>query len=116
MPELLDQIPPEQKIASVTAATIPPRKNAKTWKPDTAGPVAQIEAFCASKHFGRTVWRRWTGYHHRCRVETRMHCVKLLGQRLMAWHFDRQVPELQVRVAVLNRFTARGISVIEAVG
>ncbi len=38
-----------------------------------------------------------------------MHCVKLLGQRLMARDFDRQVAEFQVRVAVLNGFTALGI-------
>ena len=35
-----------------------------------------------------------------------MHCVKLLGQRLSARDFDRQVAELQVRVAVLMGFTA----------
>jgi hypothetical protein len=35
-----------------------------------------------------------------------MHCVKLLGQRLSAPDFDRQVAELQVRIAVLNGFTA----------
>jgi hypothetical protein len=46
-----------------------------------------------------------------------MHCVKLLGQRLMsARDFDRQVAEFQVRVAVLNGFTALGIPVTEAVG
>ena len=45
-----------------------------------------------------------------------MHCVKLLGQRLMAWGFNRQVAEFQVRVAVLNGFTALGIPVTETVG
>ena len=45
-----------------------------------------------------------------------MHCVKLLGQRLMAQDFDRQVAEFQVRVAIPNRFTALGIPVTEAVG
>ena len=50
------------------------------------------------------------------RVETKMHCVKLLGQRLMSRDFDRQVAEFQVRVAVLNGFTALGIPVTEAVG
>ena len=39
-----------------------------------------------------------------------MHCVKLLGQRLMARDFDRQVAEFQVRIAVLNGFTALGLS------
>ena len=38
-----------------------------------------------------------------------MHCVKILGQRLMARDFDRQVAELQVRIAVLNGCTALGI-------
>ncbi|KID12311.1 hypothetical protein GQA70_20075 (plasmid) [Ponticoccus alexandrii] len=45
-----------------------------------------------------------------------MHCVKLPGQRLMARDFDRQVAELQVRVAVLNGYTSLGIAVTEAVG
>ena len=147
LPELLDQIPPDQEIASVTAdgafdtrkchdaiaakgaaAIIPPRKNAKPWKPDTAGafgivlgPMAanaspRNEALRASKHLGRTIWRRWSGYHRRSRVETKMHCVKLLGQRLAAKDFERQVAEFQIRVAVLNGFTALGIPVTEAVG
>ena len=45
-----------------------------------------------------------------------MHCVKLLGQSVMARDFDRQVAEIQVRIAVLNRYTALGIPVTEAVG
>ena len=40
-----------------------------------------------------------------------MHCVKLLGQRLSARDFDRQVAEFQVRVAVLNGFAALGTPV-----
>jgi hypothetical protein len=45
-----------------------------------------------------------------------MHCMKLLNQRLMARHFDRQVAEVQVRVAILNGDTALGIPVTKAVG
>ncbi|MBL9047213.1 MAG: IS5 family transposase [Tabrizicola sp.] len=130
LPELLDQIPPEHEIASVTAdgafdtrkchdaiaargaaAIIPPRKNAKPWKPDTAGAVARNEILRTSKRVGRTIWRRWSGYHRRSRAETKMHCVKLLGQRLSARDFDRQVAEVQLRVAVLNGFTALGTPV-----
>jgi len=134
LPELLDQIPPEQEIGSVTAdgaydtrkchdaiadrgaaAVIPPRKNAKPWKPNTLGAVARNEALQASKYLGRALWRNWSGYHRRSRVETKMHCVELLGQRLMARDFDRQVAEIQVRIAVLNGYTALGIPVTEAV-
>ena len=134
LPELLAQIAPDEDIASVTAdgaydtrrchdaiaergahAVIPPRKNAKPWKPDTAGAVARNEALRASKRLGRTIWRRWSGYHRRSRAETKMHCVKLLGQRLMARDFDRQVAEFQARIAVLNGFTTLGTPVTEAV-
>jgi hypothetical protein len=45
-----------------------------------------------------------------------MHCVKLMGQRLSARDFDRQVAELQVRIAVLNGFTALGTPITEAEG
>ena len=135
LPELLDQIPADQDIASVTAdgaydtrkchdaiadrgaaAVIPPRKNARPWKTATAGAAARNEALRASKYLGRALWRRWSGYHRRSRVETKMHCVKLLGQRLMARDFDRQVAEFQVRVAVLNGYTALGIPVTKLVG
>jgi hypothetical protein len=58
----------------------------------------------------------WSGYHRRSRVETKVHCVKLLRQRLMARDFDRQVAEFQVRVAVLNGFTALGIPVTKVTG
>ena len=74
------------------------------------------EALRGSKYLGRALWRRWSGYHRRSRVETKRHCVKLLGQRLMARDFERQVAELQLRIAVLNDYTALGIPVTEPVG
>jgi len=131
LPDLLEQIPPDQEIATVTddtrrchnviaargaAAVIPPRKNAQLWKPTTAGAIARNEAVRACKYLGRALWRKLTGYHRRSRAETKMHCVKLLGQGLMARDFDRQVAELQTRIAVLNRYTALGIPVTESVG
>lgn len=45
-----------------------------------------------------------------------MHCVKLMGQSLTARDFDRQIAEIQVRIAVLNRYTALGIPVTVARG
>lgn len=135
LPELLDQIPPDQDVGSVTAdgaydtrkchdaiaargahAVIPPRKNAKPWKPTSTGAIARNEAVRASRYLGKTLWRRWSGYHRRSRVEAKMNCIKLLGQSLMARDFDRQVAELQVRIAVLNGYTALGIPITEAVG
>jgi hypothetical protein len=37
-----------------------------------------------------------------------MHGLKRLGERVMARTFERQVVELHVRVALLNRFTQLG--------
>ncbi len=135
LPDLLNQIPPDEEIGSVTAdgaydtrkcqdaiaarnahAVIPPRKNAKLWKPGTPGARARNEAVRSSKYLGRALWRQLSGYHRRSRVETKMHCVKLLGQRLSARDFDRQVAEIQIRAAILNGFTALGIPQTEAVG
>ena len=135
LPDLLGQIPEDQEIGSVTAdgaydtrkchdaiaergahAVIPPRRNAKPWKTATAGAMARNEALRAAKYLGRALWRRWSGSQLRSRVETKMYCVKLLGQRLMARDFDRKVAELQVRIAVLNGYTALDIPVTEAVG
>lgn len=135
LPNLLAKISANEDIATVTAdgaydtrachdaiaargaaAIIPPRRNARPWKPDTAGARARNETLRASKHLGRALWRNWSGYHRRSRVETKMNCVKLLGQRLMSREFDRQVAEVQIRVAVLNRFTALGIPMTVAAG
>ena len=41
--------------------------------------------------------------------------MKLLGQSLMARDFERQVAEIQIRIAVLNRHTALGIPITEPV-
>ena len=100
LPELLSQIPADIEIGSVTAdgaydtrkchdtiadrganAVIPPRKNAKPWKPSTAGAIARNETLRAAKYLGRAIWRKWSRYHRRSRAETKMHCVKLLGRK-----------------------------------
>mgnify|MGYP001790855285 CR=1 FL=1 len=109
-------------------AVIPPSKNGKPWKPTSAGALAialrpmedngspRNEAVNASRYFGRVICRRWSGYHHQSRVETKIHCVKLLGQSLMARDFNRQVAEIQILVAVLDRCTALGIPVTKPIG
>ena len=45
-----------------------------------------------------------------------MHCMKLLGQRLMARDFDRQVAEVQVRIAIMNGYTALSIPATKTAG
>lgn len=127
LPELLGQIPPDEAVASVSGdgaydtkachaaitqrgaqAVIPPRKNAQPWKATLKGALARNEALRACHRLGRSIWKKWSGYHRRSLVETKMHCFKRLGERVMARTFERQVVELHVRVALLNRFTQLG--------
>ena len=68
-----------------------------------------------SKKYRTTNWSsynqaliKWSGYHHRSLVETKMHCIKLLGDKLTARSFSSQVNKIHARVAVLNRFTELG--------
>ena len=62
----------------------------------------------APRELARTIWEKWSGYHRRSLMETKMGCFKRLGERVMARDFERQVTELQVRVSILNRFTQLG--------
>ena len=127
LPELLAQIPPDEPVACVSGdgaydtkachaaiaqrgaqAVIPPRKNGKPWKAKLVGAGVRNEALRACQRLGRSIWKKWSGYHRRSLVETKMHCFKRLGERVMARTFERQVVELHVRVALLNRFTQLG--------
>ena len=135
LPDLLSQIPADEPIISVSgdgaydtkgchaaiaargaAAIIPTRKNGQPWKENTAGAKARNEILRATRHLGRMIWKKWSAYHRRSLVETKMRCFKLLGERVMARDFDRQVAELQVRAALLNRFTRLGTPVTVRAG
>ena len=130
--DLLDQIPQDEQIDSVYTdgaydtkqcrqviadrqahAVIPPRKNAKPWKDTKSSSLERNELLriinLAKQCFsGRTLWKKWSGYHRRSLVETKMHCIKLLGDKLSARNFQSQVNEIHARVAVLNKFTELG--------
>ena len=133
LPELLAQIAQTATIGTVTgdgaydtkachaaiaavgaSAIIPTRKNAKLWKKYPPGAHPRNEILIATQRLGRAIWKKWSGYHRRSLVETKMRCLKLLGERIMSRDFDRQVAELQVRAALLNRFTQLGTPVTVA--
>jgi hypothetical protein len=76
-----------------------------------AGVDARNEALHATKRLGRAIWKKWSGYHRSSLVESKMHCFKLLSQRVVARTFDRQITELKIRAAILNRFSKIGTPV-----
>ena len=131
LPELLDQIPEGEDIGTVTAdgaydtrrchtaiidrqatAIIPIRKNGRPWKEDCPAACARNETLRATRHYGRAFWKRWTGYHVRSRIEAKMRCLKAFGERIAARDPDRQTAEIQIRIALMNRFSALGTAEI----
>ena len=131
LPELLDQIPDDEEIGTVTAdgaydtrrchtaiidrqATpiIPIRKNGRPWKDDCPAAIARNETLRATRHYGRAFWKRWTGYHVRSRIEAKMRCLKAFGERIAARDPDRQTAEIHIRIALMNRFSALGTAEI----
>jgi len=129
-PCLLDQSPADENIASLSGngaydtkrcheaiaqrgaqAIILTRKSAKPRKDQRPGVQARNAILAATRQLGRKIWKKWSGYHRRSLVETKMRCFKLPGERVMARDFDRQVAELQV----LNRFTRLGTPTTVAV-
>lgn len=97
-------------------AAIPPRKNARPWKATLTDALTRNEALRACHRLGRSIWQKWSSHHCRSLVETKMHCLKRLCERVMARTFERQVAELHVRVALMNRFTQLGRPTTVAVG
>ena len=57
-----------------------------------------------------------TGYHVRGRDEAKMRCVMAFGERIAARHPDSQTAEIQIRVALMNHFSALGTAEIVRVG
>ena len=109
LPKLLEQIPPEELISTVTAdgaydtrpchaaiaartatAIIPTRRNGRPWRETTPGAQARNEVLRASRRFGCRAWKRWSGHHQRSLIKARMRCLKLLGERLTSRTSSRQ--------------------------
>lgn len=96
--ELLSKIPATEGLVTVTtdgaydtrlchaaiaergaAAIIPPRRNGQLWKGNSRGNQTRNESLHSVNYLGCTLWKKWSGYHRRSLVETKMHCFKLLA-------------------------------------
>ena len=72
----------------------------------------QMATLRATRHYGRAFWKRWTGYHVRSRIEAKMRCLKAFGERIAARDPHCQTAEIQIRIALMNRFSALGTAQI----
>ncbi|WP_172329873.1 IS5 family transposase [Mangrovicoccus sp. HB161399] len=134
LPDLLDQNPEGEEIGTVTGdgafdtrrchaailarggtAVIPIRRNGRLWKQDCPAAMARNEILGATRRLGRTIWKRWSGYHVRSRIEAGMRNLKSFGRRIASRDPDRQTAEIHIRVALMNRFNALGTAESERV-
>ena len=134
LPDLLNQIPEDEQIGTVTGdgafdtrrchtaildrggtAIIPIRRNGRLWKEDCPAARARNEILRATQRLGRAIWKRWSGYHVRSRIEARMRCLKAFGERISSRDPDRQTAEIHIRIALMNRFNALGSAEIKRV-
>lgn len=128
---MLDQIPKGEEIGTVTAdgahdtrrcytaimnrqATpiMPIRKNGRPWEEDCPTAIARNETLRSTRYYGRAFWKRWTGYHPQNRIEAKMLCLKAFGECIAARDPARQTAEIQIRIALMNRFSALGTAEI----
>lgn len=132
LPELLEQLPPEEAIGAVAAdgaydtagchqairarqakVLIPPRAGATEW-PDHEGgtPHSRTVILRACKEQGESEWKRTSGYHRRSLAETAMFRMKtLFSDKLKNRVFAAQQVEAYLRVGALNKMTGLGMPI-----
>ena len=134
LPDLLTQIPEREGIETITAdgaydtrrcldailargaeSIIPVRRNGRMWMPDCPAAIWRNETLRTTQRLGRGLWKRWSGYHARSRIEAQMNRLKLFGDRIVSRDPDRQVAEIHIRIAIMNRCSAMGMAEIERV-
>lgn len=87
---LLDQIPQDEQLDSVYTdgaydikqcverqahVVISLRKNAKSWKYSRKSAEECNELLITVKYLGKTIWKKWLGYHRRSLVDNKMHFI-----------------------------------------
>ena len=93
---------------------------------DNASPHNDI--LRATRHLGRAIWKNWSAYHIRRRIEAnplvvcrqttagrRMRDLKSFGDRIASRDPDRQTAKIHIRIARMNRFNELGQAEIERV-
>jgi len=91
---------------------IPPRRDAKIWQHGNSkkAPLPRDENLRHIRRNGRKKWKRDAGYHRRSLAETAVYRVKtIFGNTLSTRTLSRQVTEVRIKSAALNRMTRLGM-------
>jgi hypothetical protein len=96
----------------VTRITVPPRRDAKIWQHGNSkkAPLPRDENLRYIRRKGRKKWKRDSGYHRRSLAETAVYRFKsIFGNTLTTRTLARQVTEVRIKSAALNRMTRLGM-------
>ncbi|MGB4948992.1 MAG: IS5 family transposase [Candidatus Competibacter denitrificans] len=130
LPGLLEQLPPEEALASLAAdgaydtqachqallahrasALIPPRAGAVAWPPLKDGqPHPRTRILETIRQQGRKAWKQRSGYNRRSLAETAMFRLKtLFSGHLKNHRFETQTTQAYARLAAMNLMTRLGM-------
>jgi hypothetical protein len=99
----------DQDIAHIA---VPPRRNARIWQHGNSSkpPLPRDENLRRIRKGGRKKWKRESGYHRRSLAETAVFRFKtIFGDTRRSRTWSRQITEVRVKCAALNRMTQLGM-------
>jgi hypothetical protein len=91
---------------------VPPRRDAKIWQHGNSkkDPLPRDENLRYIRRKGRKKWKQDAGYHRRSLAETGVYRFKtIFGNTLSTRTLPRQVTEVRIKAAALNRMTRLGM-------
>lgn len=91
---------------------VPPQRNAKIWQHGNSkkDPLPRDENLRRIRQVGRRQWKDESGYHRRSLAETAVFRFKtIFGNTLSTRTLERQLTEVRVKAAALNRMTQLGM-------
>ena len=91
---------------------VPPRRDAKIWQHGNSkkAPLPRDENLRYIRRKGRKTWKRDAGYHRRSLAETAVYRFKtIFGNTLTTRTLSRQVTEVRIKAAAMNRMTRLGM-------
>lgn len=96
----------------VRSIAVPPRRDAKIWQHGNSkkAPLPRDENLRDIRRKGRKKWKCDSGYHRRSLAETAVYRFKtIFGNTLRTRTLSRQVTEVRIKAAALNRMTQLGM-------
>lgn len=98
----------------IARIAVPPQHNARLWQHGNSAkpPLPRDQNLRCIRQVGRKRWKVLVGYHTRSLAETAMFRFKtIFGNQLSARTFSRQLTEVRLKCAALNRMTQLGLPV-----